>query len=75
MTFRRPGSVGTMEIEHMEEWIDSQIVKIDEKKWGSKVSAKLFVDREYVVKHIRNKHPALLEAERSQVCASAALTS
>lgn len=52
---------------HMEEWVAAQVVKIDEKKWGSKVSQKLFVDREYVLKHIRNKHGHLLAAERDQV--------
>jgi len=51
---------------HMEEWVAAQVVKIDEKKWGSKVSQKLFVDREYVLKHIRNKHGHLLAAERDQ---------
>ncbi len=52
---------------HLEDWIEAQIVKIDDKKWGSKVSQKLFVDKAFVVKHIRNKHPLLLQAERDQV--------
>lgn len=45
---------------HLVAWTDSQVVKIDDKKWGSKVSKKLFVDREYVLKHIRNKHAKLV---------------
>lgn len=53
--------------QHMDGWVAGQVVKIDDKKWGSKVSQKLFVDREYVLKHIRNKHGHLLEAERDQV--------
>ena len=47
--------------------MEAQIVKIGDKKWGSKVSQKLFVDRAFVVKHIRNKHTHLLDAEREQV--------
>lgn len=57
-----------MQIEkHLEEWVEAQIVKIGDKKWGSKVSQKLFVDKAFVVKHIRNKHTHLLDAEREQV--------
>ena len=51
--------------------MEAQIVKIGDKKWGSKVSQKLFVDRAFVVKHIRNKHTHLLDAEREQVRPSA----
>ena len=51
---------------HIEAWIDSQIVKHEEKKWGSKVSAKLFMDREYVVKHINNKHGHLVAQQKEQ---------
>ena len=47
--------------------MEAQIVKLGDQKWGSKVSQKLFVDRAFVVKHIRNKHTHLLDAEREQV--------
>ena len=46
-----------------------QVVRHEEKKWGSKVSAKLFMDREYVVKHIHNKHKAVVDAQKDKVCA------
>ena len=55
--------------------MEAQIVKIGDKKWGSKVSQKLFVDRAFVVKHVRNKHTHLLDAEREQVRASHCLLS
>jgi len=48
-------------------FIDRQIVKHDDQKWGNKISAKLFVAREFVVKHIRNKHGHVLDAERSKI--------
>ena len=52
---------------HIEQWVDSQIVKHEEKKWGSLVSAKLFMDREYVVKHIHNKHQPVVQKQKDQV--------
>jgi hypothetical protein len=55
--------------------VEAQIVKIGDKKWGSKVSQKLFVDRAFVVKHIRNKHTHLLDAEHEQVSPSRRLLS
>lgn len=64
--FQEPLHAARVE-QHMDGWVAGQVVKIDDKKWGSKVSQKLFVDREYVLKHIRNKHGHLLEAERDQV--------
>lgn len=36
-------------------------------RWGSKVSPKLFVAREYVLKHIRLKHAEKVEAQRERV--------
>lgn len=52
---------------HIEAWVDSQIVKHEERKWGSLVSAKLFMDREYVVKHIHNKHKPVVDKEKDKV--------
>ena len=46
--------------------MDEQIVKHEERKWGSKVSAKLFMDREYVVKHIQNKHQPVIQAQKDK---------
>lgn len=37
------------------------------RRWGSKVSPKLFVAREYVLKHIRLKHAEKVEAQRERV--------
>ena len=33
------------------------------RRWGNKLSEKLFVDRKFVVKHIRSKHQHILQAE------------
>ncbi len=37
-------------------------------RWGCKLSQKLFVGKEYVLKHIRLKHAAVMEAQREEVC-------
>jgi hypothetical protein len=39
------------------------------RRWGSKLSQKLFVGKEYVVKHIRLKHTHVIDAEREKVAA------
>ena len=52
---------------HIEAWVVSQIVKHEDRKWGSLVSAKLFMDREYVVKHIHNKHQSVIQKEKEKV--------
>ena len=49
-------------------WVEAQVVKHGDARWGNKLSAKLFVGREFVVKHVRTKHPAALEAARARVC-------
>ena len=36
-------------------------------RWGSKVSPKLFVAKEYVLKHIRLKHADKVDAQRERV--------
>ena len=36
-------------------------------RWGCKLSQKLFVGREYVLKHVRNKHAAVVEAKQEEV--------
>ncbi|KFM27803.1 hypothetical protein F751_2794 [Auxenochlorella protothecoides] len=42
------------------QFIEDAIVKHEDNKWGNKLSAKLFVAREFVEKHIRNKHAHVL---------------
>ena len=49
------------------EFIDRQVVKHDDQKWGNKLSTKLFVARDFVHKHIRNKHAHVLDAERERI--------
>ena len=44
-------------------------------RWGCKLSQKLFVGKEYVLKHIRLKHAAIMEAQREEVCALAIVRS
>lgn len=36
-------------------------------RWGCKLSQKMFVGREYVLKHVRNKHTAVMEAKQEEV--------
>jgi Arsenite-resistance protein 2 len=54
-------------VKEIDEWVEAQVLKHDDNKWGSKVSAKLFVGREYVLKHIRGKHAHLIEEQRQRV--------
>ncbi|RMZ54433.1 hypothetical protein APUTEX25_002009 [Auxenochlorella protothecoides] len=49
------------------QFIEDAIVKHEDNKWGNKLSAKLFVAREFVEKHIRNKHAHVLQAERERL--------
>lgn len=49
------------------EWVDSQITKIDDQKWGNKLSTKLFMGRDFVVKHIKNKHKEKVEEAREKI--------
>lgn len=51
----------------LDEFVESQITRIDDNKWGSKLSQKLFVGKGYVVKHIRVKHAHVVDAERERV--------
>ncbi|EFN56708.1 hypothetical protein CHLNCDRAFT_51470 [Chlorella variabilis] len=53
--------------EEVERFVQAQIIKIDDQKWGNKLSQKLFMGREFVVKHIRNKHGHVVEAERERI--------
>lgn len=56
--------------EELEGFIERQIVKHEENKWGNKLSNKLFVAKEFVVKHIKNKHAHVLDAEREKITES-----
>ena len=53
--------------EELEKFIESQIVQHAEQKWGNKLSPKLFVAKNFVVKHIKNKHAHVLDAERERI--------
>lgn len=37
-------------------------------RWGCKLSQKLFVGKDYVLKHIKLKHTEKMEEHRSKVC-------
>ena len=54
---------------HVDKWIEEQVIKYDDRKWGSRVSQKLFMDKEYVLKHIRNKHKDKIDEQKQKVCA------
>jgi hypothetical protein len=49
------------------DFVDRQVVKIDDQKWGNKLSNKLFVARDFVLKHVRNKHAHVVDAERERI--------
>jgi hypothetical protein len=53
--------------EEISKFVDSQIIKHDDNKWGNKLSTKLFVAREFVVKHIMNKHKGVVEAHKAKL--------
>ena len=36
-------------------------------RYGCKLSQKMFVGKEYVLKHVRNKHTAVMEAKQEEV--------
>lgn len=36
-------------------------------RWGNKLSSKMFVGKEFVLKHIRLKHTSVVDAEREKV--------
>ena len=48
-------------------WMDSCIVKHDENRYGCTLSAKLFVSPEYVLKHIKNKQGAAVDAQLDKI--------
>ncbi|MEW5313813.1 MAG: hypothetical protein WDW38_005350 [Sanguina aurantia] len=48
-------------------WIECQLIRHNPTKWGSKLSNKLFLERKYVVKHIRLKHDEPIAAVREKV--------
>ena len=49
------------------EWLNDQIIKLDEEKWANKLSEKKFKAREFVVKHIHNKHQHVVAAEKNRI--------
>ena len=51
----------------IEDFVESQVVKHEDKKWGNKLSTKMFVAKAFVLKHIRNKHGHVLDAERERL--------
>ena len=61
-------SVPLLQVEkQVGEWVENQVTKIDEAKWGCKLSTKMFVAKEFVYKHVRGKHTHLVDAERQKV--------
>ena len=42
-------------------------------RYGCKLSQKMFVGKEYVLKHVRNKHTAVMEAMQEEVLHSLSL--
>ncbi|KAK9804338.1 hypothetical protein WJX72_008084 [[Myrmecia] bisecta] len=49
------------------DWVEEQIKHIEDNKWGNTLSTKLFVAKEFVVKHIRLKHSHVVDAEREKI--------
>ena len=48
-------------------WMDSCIVKHDDDRYGCTLSAKLFVSPEFVLKHIKNKQAAAVDAQLEKI--------
>jgi hypothetical protein len=48
-------------------WMDSCIVKHDDNRYGCTLSAKLFVSPEFVLKHIKNKQAAAVDAQLEKI--------
>jgi hypothetical protein len=48
-------------------WMDSCIVKHDDNRYGCTLSAKLFVSPEFVLKHIKNKQAAAVDAQMEKI--------
>ncbi|CAD7702189.1 unnamed protein product [Ostreobium quekettii] len=51
----------------IEEFTEAQVYQLEDKKWGNKLSTKLFMGKEFVLKHIRLKHKPVLQAERDKI--------
>ena len=51
----------------IEEWIKAQVVVFDENRFGSTLSAKLFIAEEFVLKHIKTKQTEAIERERDRL--------
>ena len=48
-------------------WLDDQIIKLDEDKWANKLSEKKFKAKEFVIKHIYNKHQHVVSARKDKI--------
>jgi hypothetical protein len=51
----------------LDAWVEAQVIRHAADKWGSTLSAKLFLEKRFVLKHVRSKHGERLEAERARV--------
>ena len=53
---------------HLQSFLRHVLTHWPDGRWGNKLSNKLFMGKEFVVKHIRLKHAARMEQELSKVC-------
>eukprot|EP01026_Neomeris_dumetosa_P054338 TRINITY_DN4887_c0_g1_i9.p2 TRINITY_DN4887_c0_g1~~TRINITY_DN4887_c0_g1_i9.p2 ORF type:complete len:357 (+),score=53.86 TRINITY_DN4887_c0_g1_i9:1944-3014(+) len=51
----------------MENWIESQIIRLNDQKWGSRLSQKLFIEKRYVVKHIKTRQAEAVEQKKQEL--------
>ncbi|KAI8470777.1 MAG: hypothetical protein J3K34DRAFT_508811 [Monoraphidium minutum] len=51
----------------VEKWIDDQIFQQTDSKWGNLISQKFFLEKKFVVKHIKNKQADAVERARAAV--------
>eukprot|EP01023_Acetabularia_acetabulum_P056820 TRINITY_DN6596_c1_g1_i1.p1 TRINITY_DN6596_c1_g1~~TRINITY_DN6596_c1_g1_i1.p1 ORF type:complete len:360 (+),score=95.69 TRINITY_DN6596_c1_g1_i1:57-1136(+) len=62
----KPLQKGRVEKE-IEDWIESQIIRLNDQKWGSRLSQKLFIEKRYVVKHIKTKQTDAVDQKKTEV--------
>lgn len=54
-------------VKRVDAWVEAQIFKQSDNKWGNKLSSKFFLEKKFVVKHIRNKHAEKLEVAKAEI--------
>ncbi len=51
----------------LDEWVEAQVICEGETKWANRLSDKKFIEKRFVLKHIRNKHAGAVDAELERI--------